>query len=113
MRALFRLSLVLILVFSGMALGSARGQMRVAGSVVLCAGAAVTVQMVDINGRPVPVTHICPELALSLMAAVATPPVMALRGDGAGMVLDRAGDPVGQPWRIAAMPKARGPPDLG
>ncbi len=110
MAVLFRLSLILIFLASGIALGAARGQLRVAGAVVLCAGEAVQVQLVDVRGQPVKRTHICPDMALSLMAAVAPPaPDMAVRQGGA-----RGLDPV-----PAAMPasgwqgmdaRARGPP---
>ena len=42
------LSLILLLVVTGLSLGAARGQARVAGQVVLCAGGAVTVRQTRI-----------------------------------------------------------------
>lgn len=113
MPVLIRLSLVLVLLLSAASLGAARGQMRAAGTVVLCAGAAVSVQAVDINGRPVPVTHICPDMALSLMAAVAGPPVLPVRAEAAGAVLDPAADAVARSGRSAVAHRARGPPVAG
>lgn len=71
MRMMLRLFLVVILVCSGIALGAARGQLRIGNEVVLCTGEAITVRTVDRDGKPVTVTHICPDMALSLMAAVA------------------------------------------
>ncbi len=68
------LSLILLLVVTGLSLGAARGQARVAGQVVLCAGGAVTVQVVDADGHPVQRAMICPDMALSLLSAVALPP---------------------------------------
>lgn len=73
MRMLIRLFLVVILVCSGAALGAARGQLRIGDEVVLCTGEAVIVETIDRSGKPVTVTHICPDMALSLMAAVAGP----------------------------------------
>ena len=69
-RALHSL-LIVTLVLTGLALGAARGQARIAGQVVICAGNAVTIMTVDKNGNPVEVPHFCPDMALSLLAAVA------------------------------------------
>lgn len=113
MRVLFRLALICVLVLSGVALGSARGQMRVAGTVVLCAGSAVTELAVDINGKPVAFTHVCPDMALSLMAAIGGPAILPARDDGAGATLAADTVAAGQVWRIAAPPRARGPPVAG
>lgn len=71
-RALHSL-LIVTLVLTGLALGAARGQARIAGQMVICAGNAVTVMTVDENGNPVEVPHFCPDMALSLLAAVAVP----------------------------------------
>lgn len=110
---LIRLSLVLILVLSGAGLGAARGQLRIAGTVVLCAGEAVTVLTVDVNGRPVQRTHLCPDMALSLLAAVANPPPLPLPQAGIWLRLAAMPVPVAQPWRMAQAPRARGPPRQG
>lgn len=73
------LSLILLLVVTGLSLGAARGQARVAGEVVLCAGGAVTVQAVDADGHPVGRVTICPDMALSLLSAVALSPPQVVR----------------------------------
>lgn len=110
MVALFRLSLVLVLLASGISLGAARGQVRAAGQVVLCAGEAVQVQLVDARGQPVTRTHICPDMALSLMAAVAQPlPDTGARRGGVWLL-----DPAPVTVSAFAVPvagaRARGPP---
>ncbi len=69
------LMLVLLLAATGVSLGAARGQARVAGQLVLCTGAAVTVQAIDVNGKPVRRAVVCPDMALSLLGALAVPPV--------------------------------------
>lgn len=65
------LILILVLVVTGLSLGAARGQVRAAGQVVLCTGSAVTVIHVDQEGVPVPRPHLCPDMALSLLAGFA------------------------------------------
>ena len=71
MNRTLRLILVVALMLASVALGAARGQTRVAGEIVLCAGGAVTVQAVDAEGRPVGHVLVCPDMALSLLASVA------------------------------------------
>lgn len=64
-------TLILILVLTSLALGSARGQARMAGQIVICAGSTTITIAVDDQGQPVSRTHFCPDMALSLLAAVA------------------------------------------
>ena len=110
MPVLLRLSLVLILVASGISLGAARGQLRAAGAVVLCAGGAMQVQLVDARGKPVARTHICPDMALSLMAAVGQPPPDAALRQGGVWHLDPVPAPRLTAWLAVADARARGPP---
>ncbi|MDO5704368.1 MAG: hypothetical protein Q4G49_04750 [Paracoccus sp. (in: a-proteobacteria)] len=63
-------ALILILVLTSTALGSARGQARVAGQIVICTGSATITVAVDDQGQPITRTHFCPDMALSLLAAV-------------------------------------------
>lgn len=70
MSRLLRLSLILLLVVTGVALGHARGQSRIAGQVVLCAGGTITTRDVDADGAPVPLVHVCPDMALSVLAGL-------------------------------------------
>lgn len=62
--------LIVVLLLTGLALGAARGQARIAGQVVICSGNAVTVLTVDRDGNPVERPHFCPDMALSLLAAL-------------------------------------------
>ncbi|MDO5611672.1 MAG: hypothetical protein Q4G14_00330 [Paracoccus sp. (in: a-proteobacteria)] len=64
-------ALILILVVTGVALGSARGQAQMAGQIVICAGSVTIRIAVDDQGQPVEQNHFCPDMALSLLAAVA------------------------------------------
>lgn len=68
-----RLFLILTLTLTGQTLASARGQAQAAGEIVICAGTVVTTITVDRNGQPVKTTHICPDMALSLLAFVPAP----------------------------------------
>lgn len=72
---LVHLALILILSLTGIALGSARGQAPVVGQMVICAGTTTVTVAVDADGQPVRQTHFCPDMALSLIAAVAGTPV--------------------------------------
>lgn len=65
-----RLSLILLLVLTGVTLGAARGQARIAGEIVLCSGSTVMTVAVDDQGQPVKHMMICPDMALSLMLGI-------------------------------------------
>ncbi|MFD1882240.1 hypothetical protein [Paracoccus pacificus] len=73
MRLWFRLALICILILTGQSLAVARGQARADGQIVICAGTAYTTIWVDRDGKPVEQPHLCPDMALGLMAAVAVP----------------------------------------
>ncbi|MDN3710775.1 hypothetical protein QWZ10_01070 [Paracoccus cavernae] len=77
-----RLVLILVLVLTGQTLAAARGQAQIAGEMVLCAGEFTMRVTVDAEGNPVERVTICPDMAPSLMQAVAlgadfTPPERA------------------------------------
>lgn len=73
------LILVLAIALTAQVVGSARGQARVAGQMVICSGgAAVTVQ-VDADGKPIGAPHICPDCAMTLLAAHIAPRLEARR----------------------------------
>lgn len=107
-----RIFLILALMLSAQALASARGQARIGDAIVICSGASVTTIIVDADGQPVEQTHFCPDMALSLMAAIAP---------GAGWVAPdpkllefRPPEPIGLgQGRTAPAPRARAPPSLG
>lgn len=73
MKRFGHLCLIVVLALTGLSLGAARGQVRVGGDVVLCIGGTVAVVSVDMNGAPVNKAMVCPDMALSLLQAVAMP----------------------------------------
>ncbi|WBU63243.1 hypothetical protein [Paracoccus aerodenitrificans] len=75
----FRLTLIVLLMLTSQSLAAARGQTRIAGQHVLCSGGALTTIYVDYQGKPVQRLLICPDMALALMAGVASPPVIIQR----------------------------------
>lgn len=100
--------LIAVLMLTSVALGTARGQVMADGQVVLCSGARVTM---GADGQPGGPVHVCPDMALSLLAALATP-------DLPEAPLRRAtpADPVTLALRATPHPApkatARGPPVL-
>ena len=72
---LARLLLICVLVVTSLGLGAARGQLRLGGEVVLCAGGAVLVVQTGPDGAP-PVRHssVCPDMAPLFLAGFAAPP---------------------------------------
>lgn len=106
MRRILHPALILCLVLTGIGLGAARGTVVMDGQVVLCTGTGLVV-VSDPHGSTR--THICPDMALSLLSAVANPPsdvvpsaVAEGRIQPMPMRLEQGGEP---PW-----PAARGPP---
>jgi hypothetical protein len=74
LRPLTALALSLMLAFTGIGLAAARGQAMAGGQVVLCSGAAGAVTLtLDAQGRPAGPAHICPDMALGLIAALGLP----------------------------------------
>jgi hypothetical protein len=73
MSAAFRVILIAVLLLTSQGLAVARGQARVAGEMVLCAGGELMTVQVDEQGKPVERVVICPDMALNLMSAVAAP----------------------------------------
>ena len=70
-----RLSLILVLALTGLSLGAARGQAKVAGQIVLCSGESVVTVAGDDQGKPITRVLICPDMALSLMQGIDDAPV--------------------------------------
>lgn len=73
LRPIFAILLSLVLLATGGMMAVARGQTMVAGQIVLCTGTGPVTVNVDENGEPVGPVHICPDCALSLLAAVPAP----------------------------------------
>lgn len=105
----FRLIVILVLVLTGQTLASARGQAQIAGEMVLCTGEMTRVITVDADGNPVKRVTLCPDMANSLIQAVASSapfvgPAQIVRGfrhqDGTTSHADHA----------KVVPQARDPP---
>lgn len=103
-------TLALIVAITSQQLAVARGTaMTAAGEVVLCTGQGIVTVAVDDQGNPIGPVHICPDCALSLMAAVAAPlagstPVFHMQ------VLSQAAEPAFEIRPVHSHAKARAPP---
>ncbi|HMQ39832.1 MAG TPA: hypothetical protein PKC09_01045 [Paracoccus sp. (in: a-proteobacteria)] len=71
MTALLRAFLIVVLLLTSQGLAAARGQSRVAGEMVFCAGGELVTLLVDDRGEPVEHVMVCPDMALNLMSAIA------------------------------------------
>lgn len=106
------LSLALVVAITSQQLALARGMaMSAAGEVILCTGQGPISVMFDDQGNPIGPVHICPDCALSLMAAVDTPlasstPVFHMQ------VLGQTVDPAFEIQSIHSRANARAPPAL-
>ena len=72
MRRLLPVLVACAVLLTSLSLGAARGQVLWDGRIVLCSGSAVTIPAQDVPGHPGHAA-LCPDMALSLMAAVAAP----------------------------------------
>lgn len=73
-RYLLSITLVLALALAGLAAAAARGQTRAGDQLLaLCSSGGLVQVATDAEGRPTGRAHICPDLALSLLAG----PVLA------------------------------------
>jgi hypothetical protein len=111
LRPLTALALSLMLAFTSLGLAAARGQAMAGGQVVLCSGAGPVTLTLDAQGRPAGPAHICPDMALGLIAALHLPGLAISRGPSRADLLVAA--PFAQG---SALPRpaasARGPPSL-
>lgn len=109
---MLRLSLVLLMLLTSIALGMARGQLRHGTEIVLCTGSAVVVvTRAALPGEPGPQghAHYCPDMATALIAALDLPPVLPQRPAGPPQATLLAAAPVPATADRPA-PQARGPP---
>ncbi|OOY32951.1 hypothetical protein [Thioclava sp. F36-6] len=99
----------LMLAMTSMTMAVARGQARVAGEVVLCTGYGVTTVSVDAEGKPTSPAHICPDMVLAMMAAVALAPALPAPPRGEGRSVETV-EPETAQAQAVLVPRARGPP---
>lgn len=100
------LALILCLVLTGIGLGAARGTAMQGGQVVICSGQGVVVM--DHPATPER-PHLCPDMALSVLAAMPVlPPDFAPAQDAARLGLSPR--PLRAQGRESPVPAARDPP---
>lgn len=112
MRRPLHLCLILLLLVTATALGHARGQSRMAGQVVLCGGGVATVLTVTRDGQPAHAAHLCPDMALSLLAGFAPTMPEVARPDLPGRADWVPRESVARATGMASV-QARGPPSAG
>jgi hypothetical protein len=109
-RNLIAAVMCLALTAMGLAAAMARGQTQIGGQVaVLCSGGGLVQITLDAKGEPTGGTHLCPDLAVSLLAAVDLAPPQVTAPDAPYATF------LPQPARVSAsrVPqalRARGPP---
>ncbi len=105
------LILILAMTAMGFAAAAARGQTDLGGQVVvLCSGGGLVQVTLDESGAPTGETHLCPDLAFGLLAALEVSPPDVARPfvaatDAPGAVAD-----VVPHGRAPGAAQARGPP---
>jgi hypothetical protein len=109
MYRILRPFLILAIVLTAQSLALARGQTMVAGEMVLCLGGEAVTVTVDAEGKPTGPAHICPDMALGLMAAFQhdLPVPVSVQGQGRALSVIAA-VPVAALAEL--VPSARGPP---
>ncbi|MFM2356854.1 MAG: hypothetical protein RLZZ528_2590 [Pseudomonadota bacterium] len=114
LRALRLLPLLLsvLIGLTGFTLAQARGQARMGESFILCTGAGAVVVTLDANGNPTGPAHVCPDMALALLAGVAAaapvlPVARLARSERLVATRAIASSPVSLP-----LGEPRGPPSL-
>jgi len=74
LRQYLAILLALMLSFTGQAMAVARGASSASGQMVICSGNGPLIVSVDENGQPTGPPYICPDYALSLIAATGDAP---------------------------------------
>lgn len=110
MPAVLRLALILLMMLTGIGLGVARGTVQIAGHVVLCSGQGLVV-MHGVDGEAEGSAHLCPDMALSLLNALAGGGAQPSPACGAARSLCRAVEAglvgAAPPQALARSPPAR------
>lgn len=102
------IALCLVMILTAQATGMVRAQPGAQGYAVICTGSGPVMVELDSKGEPVS-RHYCPDGALALLAAVATPMALLERPVGAVRILT-----IPEGVHLAALrpqpAQARGPP---
>lgn len=70
LRAALAVTLAFLLALTSMTMAAARGQVMQGGVVVLCSGAVISAATPEGRDTPAGTAHICPDMALALLAAL-------------------------------------------
>jgi hypothetical protein len=106
---LVRLALILVLMLTSIGLGTARGTVRLGTEVVLCTGHGVVVTRIPDTGQTS--AHLCPDMAMSLLAAIAPPAVTPPQRTSMAVPHQRPVFRLSAPI-VLTMTRARDPPIL-
>lgn len=110
--------LAVILALTSVTMAVARGQTRVAGEMVLCSGYGIVVLHLDAAGNPVDgpggapggAVHLCPDMVLSMLAALPLAEVLPQRPAPARATLALPFALVLPSGLAPGLVRARGPP---
>ncbi|RJE80539.1 hypothetical protein [Paracoccus sp. JM45] len=105
-----RLALILVLMLTSIGLGTARGTVRLGTEVVLCTGHGVVVTRLPDTGQTT--VHLCPDMALSLLAVVAAPAVIPPQQSAMAATYQPSAFRLSVPT-VLTMTRARDPPVFG
>ena len=113
LRSVLSLCLVLLIAVTSQQMALARGTMKdAAGQIILCTGQGVHTVVVDHQGNPIEVVHICPDCALTAPVPADRAPRVEV-GAVHMQVLSQTIDPSCETWAIPIVTAARGPPRIG
>ena len=96
----FAFCLAALLALTGLHVGMARGQAKVAGSIVICTGTGPVSIVVDANGKPTGKVRTCPDCVMTVLSGVAATADLPARVTVAARAT----------WPRAARPHAGGTP---
>ncbi len=109
LRSLIAVALALLVTVTSQEMAILRGQTGAVGTAVLCIGEVAVEVAVDADGKPVGPRHICPDCALNVIVALATPDLPQRVVIGRALTLLPVHDiHAAEAQRL--IPSARGPP---
>lgn len=109
LRSLIAIALALLVTVTSQEMAILRGQTGAVGTTVLCIGEVAVEVAVDADGKPVGPRHICPDCALNVIVALATPDLPQRIVIGRALTLLPVHDiHAAEAQRL--IPSARGPP---
>ena len=112
LRPLFVLGLAIVMAVTSVTMAVARGSAPMGPTLIICADGGAQMVTLDALGRPVPVTHACPDCVAAVAAQVLTGFYPApRRPDFPSRALRPVAITISAVWAKLG-PQARGPPDV-